>query len=231
MKKKSFITFAISREKLLLFNGILCFCYAICFILLIVLPYSQPAVKSSFYSKGVILLNIIFLGVLTLNLNTISVLYAQISKPGRPYSKAIYTITWYVWLAYVAAAYFFTFFKPGFISHLHHPVQHTFHTLAWPMATIALVFGCGLSLLYMEYYRQVNMRHVLVFIIPAVLQFSFKLMLPFLFSIMGWLVFGGCQLLLYFSIVDSKLLAARPRKNLIITSTTTVSTLRSFADV
>jgi hypothetical protein len=214
MKKIACLRTVFSKENLLFSNAILCFSYAVCYVVLIVLPFSQEATKSSFSSGGVVSLNIIFLLALTLNLNTITIAYRQIAKP-RKGLKLVYLVTFYIWLLYVVTAYCLSFFLPGFITHFHHYIWHAFRRLEWPMALIALVFAAGLCILFTEYYRQAKMQHVLLFIIPAILQFSFKVSLPFLFFITGWCVFGGCQLLLYFSIVDSRRLSARQDRDCI----------------
>ena len=55
MKKISYLNAAFRKGNLLFSDTILCFCYALCYVLLIVVPFSQEATKSSFYPGGLVL--------------------------------------------------------------------------------------------------------------------------------------------------------------------------------
>jgi len=200
------------KELLLLINAILCFCYAICYLLLAVLPAISDSFKKNIHAGALALLHILFLLVLTLNINTISVLYLHIARPDKTRMRNVYRLTIYAWLVHIVTACCFTFFMPLCSQHFNHKICMTFQSMEWPTFITALIFAYGLCMLFTEYYKQAKMQHLLVFIIPAVLQFSFKLMLPFLFFTMSWLLFGGCHLLLYFSIVDSKRFATGLKK-------------------
>lgn len=191
----------ISRKNLLFSNAILCLCYPLCYILLILLPYGNTATTSSFYTGGVVVLNIIFLLIMALNINTVTVVYSQLLKPKR-YIRVVYWITVSVLSCYLFTAYYLLLNAPGFLRYFHHYIRYSFGSMHISMMIVSLVFLIGMSLLYSEYYRQIKIKYILSFIVPALCCFAFKSTMPFLLYILAWAVFSGCQLLLYYSIVD-----------------------------
>lgn len=193
-----------SRKNLLFTNAVLCLCYPVCYILLIVLPYGGEATNNRFYAGGVVVLNLIFLVTMMLNPNTITVVYSQLAKPRKKYISIVHRVTVIVLSFYAIMGCYYALTQPLFMTRFHHYIRFSFRSMDWSMLSISLVLAAGMSILYWHYYRQMKMKYMLVFIIPAILHFAFKSTMPFMFYILAWAVFSGCQLLLYFSIIDNK---------------------------
>ncbi len=193
-----------SKRNLLLSNAILCICYPVCYILLIVLPFGDEATNGYFFTTGVLVLNVTFLLIMVLNLNSVTLLYSLLAKPRQLYVRVIYQVTFLVLLGYVLLACSRLIMQPGFLTHFYHYMRFSFARMTITMTIISCVFMLGFSVLFWQYYSQIRMKYLLVFIIPAIIHFSFKTTMPFIFYIMSWAMYSGCQLLLYFSIVDQR---------------------------
>jgi hypothetical protein len=189
------------RENLLLVGAFLSFCYSMAHTFLINLSFTDEVIKGEFSAFGNNLLHLVFTLVMLLNLNTIRVLYRFIQTPRKLSLKFIYVLTIVSWFFYLLLSGNLISSVPLFTSYFHAYFQQGSGT----MMTIASVFSIGLSLLFILYYRQLKIICLSYFIVPSLLFFSFQSMLPFVFSILGWLGFCGCQLLLYFSIRDTSL--------------------------
>lgn len=200
----------LSKRNLLLANAVLCLCYAFFYTLLIILPFSEEAHNSTFHSSGVVVVNIFFLAILSLNLNSLLVVYSELAKPRKKYVRIVHIIAMVIWVSYILLTYYLVFSRPGFFTHFHHYVQHSFRSLSLLIGITCSSFAIGFSILCIEYYRQIRMIQMLYFIIPAVLLFAFKTMFPHVLFITSWVIYSGCQLLLYYSMIDCSLLKNKP---------------------
>lgn len=189
------------RENLLLAGAFLSFCYSIAHTFLINLSFTDEVIKGEFSAFGNNVLHLVFTLVMLLNLNTIRVLYRLIQTSRKFSLKFIYVLTIVSWFFYLLLFSDIVSWLPVFENYFHAYFQQGSGT----MMTVAAGFGIGLSLMFILYYRQLKIICLSYFIVPSLFFFAFQSMLPFVCSILGWLGFCGCQLLLYFSIRDTSL--------------------------
>lgn len=198
---------AFNRQRLLLINGFLCVIYPVIYTFLILVP---PVAESSnnVNTTAVVTVNLIFLAVIILNLNTIrSVYHLAGTLPSKLY-RVIYYICFGAWLIYALVAFSFTLFVPGFITHFFHHVQHRFRPLSLQMLIPCTFFFIGMSCMVWRYYSKAGLREFAFFMVVVLALFSYKYMLPYLFNIMAWVFFSGFHFCIYLVVDESRKMKA-----------------------
>lgn len=197
----------LNRQRLLLINGILCVCYPVIYTFLILVPPVAES-ASNVNTIAVVTVNIIFLAVILLNLNTIWSVYQLASKPQPKMHRVIFYTCFGTWFIYALTAFSFTLFVPGFITHFFHHVQHRFRPLSLQMIIPCSIFFLGMSSMVWRYYSKSGLREFAGFMIVVLALFSYKYMLPYLFNIMAWVFYSGFQFCIYLIISERERKAA-----------------------
>lgn len=191
-----------SSRNLLFANGLLCIAYPLCYLFLVMLPLGNEMYNPGPSGYGVLVINLLFLGIVILTLNTILALYRQITKPRSLFTKIVFYVVFSIWLVYAVVSCCCSLLIPGFITTFYHFVNHGFRMIDPGFLIILSLFGFGMSYMSWIYYKRMKMKKIACFLVFTLLLFTYKLMLPHYLFITAWVFYGGYNFCIYYAIVD-----------------------------